>query len=99
MKKLLLLFVGILVIIPAISFLGTFNGIPKTWDMEAIKKFHLPPPDSTVKVTYASEEYYNSLPDHVISKTFPMYIREFEKPGYIDSLRNLEPEIMFDEKH
>ena len=59
MKKLILLLVGILVIIPAISFLGTFNGIPKTWDMEAIKKFHLPPPDSTVKVMYASEEYYN----------------------------------------
>ncbi len=97
MKKLLLLFTGIFVIIPAISFLGTFNGIPKTWDMEAIKKFHLPPPDSTVKVRYASEDYYDSLPDHVILKTFPMYIREFEKPGYIDSLRNLEPEIMFDE--
>jgi hypothetical protein len=96
MKKLLLLIVGILVIIPAISLLGTFNGIPKTWDMQAIKKFHLPPPDSTVKVIYASEEYYDSLPDHVISKTFPMYIREFEKSGYIDSLRNLEPEITFD---
>ena len=98
MKKLFLLIVGILVIIPAISFLTTFNGIPRTWDMEAIKKFHLGPPDSTVKVSYASEEYYNALPDHVISKTFPMYIREFEKPGYIDSLRNLEEEITFDVK-
>ena len=82
--------------IPAISFLGDFNGIPRTWDMEAIKKFHLPPPDSTVEVKYASEEYYNSLPDHVLYKTFPMYIREFEKPGYLDSLRNLKPEITFD---
>jgi cytochrome c553 len=96
MKKLLLLITGILVIIPAISFLGTFNGIPRTWDMKAIKKFHLPPPDSTVEVKYASEEYYDSLPDHVIYKTFPMYIREFERPGYLDSLRNLEPEITFD---
>src|SRR5688500_7940882 len=96
MKKILLLVTGIVVIIPAISFLGTFNDIPRTWYMKAIKKFHLPPPDSTVKVKYASEEYYNSLPDYVLYKTFPMYIREFEKPGYLDSLRNLEPEIAFD---
>lgn len=96
MKRLTVLFIGFLAIIPAISFLGTFNGIPKTWDMEAIKKFHLPPPDSSVTVTYAPEEYYDALPDHVLYKTFPMYIREFEKPGYLDSLRNLRPEITFD---
>ena len=70
--------------------------IPKTWDLNAIKEFHLPPPDTTVKVVYASEEYYNSLPEHVITKSFPLYVREFEKPGYIDSLRKLKPEVIFD---
>jgi hypothetical protein len=72
------------------------EGIPKTWDLTAIKKFHLPPPDSTVTVTYASEEYYYNLPEHVIYRSFPVYAREFEKKGYIDSLRQLEPEIVFD---
>jgi hypothetical protein len=72
--------------------------IPKTWDIQVIKKFHLPPPDTTVKVQYAPEEYYNTLPDHVIYKTYPLYVREKEKPGYLDSLRQLEPEILFDEK-
>lgn len=70
--------------------------IPKTWDLDAIKKFHLPPPDTTVKVKYAPEEYYNSLPEHVIYKSYPVYVREFEKPGYLDSLRSLKPEIAFD---
>ena len=96
MKKKLLLIAGILAIAPTISLLRTFNGIPRTWDLDAIKKFHLPPPDTTVKVIYAPEEYYNALPDHVIYKTFPMYVQEFEKPGYLDSLRTLEPEIAFD---
>lgn len=47
--------------------------IPKTWDIDAIKKSHLPPPDPSVEVQYAPEEYYNSLPEHVIYKTYPRY--------------------------
>lgn len=70
--------------------------IPKTWDIDEIKRFHLPPPDSLVKVEYAPEEYYSELPEHVIFKTFPLYLREFERSGYLDSLRQLEPEITFD---
>jgi hypothetical protein len=96
MKKIILLLAGTLMILPVTSFIKNFNGIPKTWDLEAIKAFHLPPPDASVKVVYAPEEYYNSLPDHIIYKTFPVYLREFEKPGYVDSLRNLEPEVVFD---
>lgn len=96
MKKNLVLMVGILLIAPVTSFVKIFNGIPKTWDLAALKKSHVPPPDSTVKVEFASEEYYNALPDHVIYKTYPLYVREFEKPGYLDSLRKLEPEIVFD---
>lgn len=78
------------------SFYKKNEIIPKTWDMEAIKNFHLPPSDTTVNVVYAPEEYYYSLPEHVIYKTFPVYLREFEKPGYLDSLRKLKPEITFD---
>ena len=96
MKRLILLLSGVMLLIPVISFIKTFNGVPTTWDIDAIKKFHLPPPDSTVKVIYAPKEYYDSLPDHVIYKTFPVYVREYEKPGYLDSLRRVEPEIVFD---
>jgi hypothetical protein len=92
-----LIFSGVVVkILVLLSFSTTFEGIPKTWDMDAIKKFHLPPPDTTVRVNYAGEDYYNSLPEHVIYKTYPYYYREFEKPGYLDSLRKLSPEVVFD---
>lgn len=70
--------------------------IPKTWDLKEIKRFHLPPPDTSVEVTYAPEEYYNSLPEHVIYKTYPVYVEEQEPEGYLDSIRNLEPEVVFD---
>ena len=96
MKKLILYFSGALVFVSSVAYLWNANGIPVTWDLEAIKNFHLPPPDTTVKVEYASEEYYNSLAEHVIVKTFPYYVRESEKPGYLDSLRTLEPEVVFD---
>lgn len=91
---------------PTILILGTALAIllaltnetqvPLTWDMTEIKRFHLPPPDTSVKVIYAPKEYYDSLPVHVISKTFAVYYREFERPGYLDSLRSLTPEIAFD---
>src|SRR5688572_10732010 len=96
MKKQVVLLVGLIALFPAVSYVKNGNRIPKTWDLDAIKKFHLPPPDSSVKVIYASEEYYNALPEHVISKTFPVFVREFERPGYLDSIRKLEPEIVFD---
>jgi len=48
-----------------------------------------------VKVTYAPQSFYDSLPEHVIYKTYPVYYREFEPAGYIDSLRKLKPEVAF----
>jgi hypothetical protein len=96
MKKHIILLVGLIALFPAISYVKNAHRIPRTWDLDAIKKFHLPPPDSSVKVVYASEEYYNALPEHVINKTFPVFVREFERPGYLDSIRSLEPELIFD---
>ncbi|WP_373071706.1 hypothetical protein [Zeaxanthinibacter enoshimensis] len=68
--------------------------IPRTWDMEEIKRFHLPPPDSSVIIEYVPEVTYYALDEHRIYKTFPVYIREHEPPGYLDSLRELSPELI-----
>ena len=96
MKRLVVYLSSALSLILTVSFVWHAENIPVTWDLDAIKRFHLSPPDSNVKVIYAPKSYYDSLPDHVIVKSFPYYVREFEKPGYLDSLRNLEPEIVFD---
>ncbi len=95
MKRSFIIAIAIVFILPS-SFRWFWNDIPKTWDIEAIERSHLPPPDTSVKVIYAPEAYYNSLPEHVIYKTYPVFVRELEKPGYLDSLRQLEPEVVFD---
>lgn len=96
MKKLLVLLSVLTGFFVQLSFRRSIETFPKTWEIGDIKKFHLPPPDTSVKVTYAPEAYYDSVPEHVIYKTYPLYYREFERPGYIDSLRKLKPEIVFD---
>lgn len=97
MKKLFLLCGAVTAIVILISFKTKFEElIPVTWDIKAIKAFHLPPPDTTVIVKYASEDYYYSLPEHVITKTFDMFTLQNEPSGYLDSLRRLEPEVIFD---
>lgn len=97
MKKLFVFCGAVTALVVMISFKSEVEElIPVTWNMKSIKEFHLPPPDTSVKVVYASEEYYNSLPEHTITKTFPMYIVEKERPGYLDSLRQLQPEVVFD---
>ncbi|WP_206513080.1 hypothetical protein, partial [Larkinella soli] len=89
-------FLCLLMVLMATAFQLTDHEIPRTWDLESIHHSHLPPPDTTVRVSYAPEAYYNDLPEHVIYKTFPVYLQEYEKPGYLDSLRQLEPEVAFD---
>ncbi|MBT1697124.1 hypothetical protein KK083_09575 [Fulvivirgaceae bacterium PWU4] len=97
MKKICTAVVALLIVTLLVSFTAHFEGnIPKTWDLKAIKNFHLPPPDTAVEVNYAPEAYYYELPEHIITKVYPMYIREAERPGYLDSLRQLEPELVFD---
>lgn len=97
MKKLFVFCGAVTAVVIMISFKTKVEEyIPVTWDLKAIKSFHLPPPDTTVIVKYASEEYYTSLPEHTITKTFPMYTRQAERPGYLDSLRGLEQEVVFD---
>jgi len=95
MKKILIVLAIATVIIILPSFKGLLEQIPRTWDLVAIEKFHLHPSDTTVKVTYAPASFYDSLPEHVIYKTYPVYYREFERPDYVDSLRKLKPEIAF----
>jgi hypothetical protein len=94
--KQLIIALGICITVAVMFAFVQHRVVPETWDMNAIKRFHLPPPDTTVKVTYAPKAYYDSLPEHIIYNTYPVYYREFEKPGYLDSLRGLKPEIAFD---
>ena len=70
------------------------QAIPRAWDAQALVDFELPPPDGVTKVEHVTPEYYYRIPERVIHRTYPMYHPDHEPPGYLDSLRTLEPQAV-----
>lgn len=70
--------------------------IPTVWDAEALEEFELPPLGADFTVEHITPEYYYAIPERVIHKTYPVYHPDFEPPGYLDSLRTLEPQTVLD---
>src|SRR5688500_5209730 len=85
-----------LILIATISFNSSkVSEIPKVWDIEALHSMHIPPPDTSVVMEPASEEYYYALPERVVYKTYPFYMPGKEPKGYFEWLRGQKPEIIF----
>jgi len=74
------------------------SDIPKVWDMEQLQSMHLPYPDTSIKLGFISEKYYDQLPLRVAYKTYPFYMPGSEPAGYYDSLTKLDPVINIDVK-
>jgi hypothetical protein len=70
--------------------------VPRLYDEEALKDFELPLPNADFAVEHISSEYYYALPERVIHKTYPVYAPGREPPGYLDSLRTLDPAVALD---
>jgi hypothetical protein len=70
--------------------------IPRTWSDSAVASFELPLASPEHSPEHVSEEYYYSLPERVIWRSYPIYHPDFEPPGYRDSLALLEPIVAFD---
>lgn len=70
--------------------------IPRTWDDTAVEGFHLPlaPRDRSPQFMSAAEYY--QLKERPIYKSYPVYVPEREPVGYMDWLKQQEPEIAFD---
>lgn len=71
--------------------------IPKTWTVEDLRALEVP----LVKPEYSPHylvdtDFYYRIPVRQIYKTYPIYHPSKEPPGYMESLKNREPEIVFD---
>lgn len=101
----------LLVACPVLLLLGVYLGhparlaepdttfvpdIPHTWDSTAIAEFLLPLADASVRMQPVSEDYYYGLPERIIYKSYLVYAAGQEPEGYLDSLRALEPVVLFD---
>jgi hypothetical protein len=85
------------ILIATLSFNSSkVSEIPKAWDIEKLYSMHLPLPDTSIELEPVSEEYYYALPQRVAYKAYPFYMPGKEPEGYYESLREKEPEVIFD---
>jgi mono/diheme cytochrome c family protein len=71
--------------------------IPKTWDDAAMASLEVPLADPVGSPKHVSADYYYKIPVRPIYKQYPWYAPGHEPPGYIDWLKQQEPEIIWGE--
>lgn len=72
--------------------------IPKTWDDEAIASLEVPLADPVGSPKHVSADYYYKIPVRPIYKQYTVYAPGHEPPGYMDWLKQQEPEVIWDDK-
>jgi hypothetical protein len=90
------LLVGLLVMVATGSGQTLRPEIEKVWDDEAVEKFELPLAQRDRSPKHLSSKEYYELKVRPIYKTYPMYEKGKEPAGYLDWLKQQEPEIVFD---
>ncbi len=83
---------ALLVLLAATLFEPT---IPKTWEDAAVAGFELPLANPKYSPVHISEQAYYQIPPRIIYKTYPVYQPDREPAGYMEWLKDQEPEIAF----
>jgi hypothetical protein len=69
--------------------------IPRTWDDEAMESLELPLATRSATPNHVSADYYYAIPVRTIYKPYPWYAPGRQPAGYIERLRQQEPEIIW----
>jgi hypothetical protein len=87
---------AILVIVGTVAA-QTFNpNITRAWDDKEVEGLEVPLAARDRSPRYPNAAEYYSLKERTIYRSYPVYVEGKEPPGYIESLRQREPEIIFD---
>ena len=70
--------------------------IPRVWDDAEMAQLQLPLIDSTASPKQVSSDYYYRIPVRTIYKNYPVYAPGKEPAGYLEWLKQQEPESAFD---
>src|SRR5581483_9993300 len=70
--------------------------IPRAWDDKAVEGLEVPLAQHDRSPRYMSAEEYYKLKVRPIYRSYPAYAKGREPVGYRDSLRQKDPEIIFD---
>ena len=71
-------------------------GIPKSWDAAELAAWTIPPREPGVYTVHAPASFFYRIAALPIYKAYPVYHPAKEPPGYLDRLRTLDPELVFD---
>jgi hypothetical protein len=88
------LFAHVLALVPAAQ--GYRPAIPRTWDDEAVAGLEVPLANPKFSPQHVRADYYYRMRVRPIYKTYPVYAPGREPDGYIDWLKQQQPEIVFD---
>jgi hypothetical protein len=92
LKLILLLPVGAQVRHPAVP-----SSVPRVWDDQAIATLEVPLANPVGSPKHISSEFYYRIPVRPIYKTYPVYAPGREPAGYMEWLKQREPEIVWDD--
>ena len=70
--------------------------IPRTWDDDAISTSEIPLAQPKYSPVHVPAEYYYRIPERPIYKSYPVYHPSRQPVGYLDRLRQQEPQVAFD---
>src|SRR5260370_21545868 len=71
--------------------------VPRVWDDQAIATVELPLVTPVGSPRHISHDYYYKIPVRPIYKSYPVYAPGREPAGYMDWLKQQEPEIVWDD--
>ncbi len=69
--------------------------IPRAWEKDALTSLELPPPVAGLRRIQVSPDDYYKLPLRQVLKSYPVYHPGKEPAGYLDWLKQQEPEPAF----
>lgn len=70
--------------------------IPKTWDGQGVAALEVPLANPAYSPVHVTSDYYYRMPARTIYKSYPIFAPGKGPAGYLDWLKEQEPEIVFD---
>jgi hypothetical protein len=71
--------------------------VPRAWDEAALATLEVPAPDGAYTPKAVPVEYYYRIPVRPIYRGYPVYAPGHEPPGYFDTLKQRDPEVLWDD--
>lgn len=70
--------------------------IPRTWTDAAVSQLEVPLAKPILSPVHISEQEYYRIPERTIYKNYPVYHPKREPAGYMEWLKQQEPQVAFD---